>query len=233
METAKDPDWGWYATGPGVGIQLKHGENSGRLVIPCNHSYTDPDAKHRDGYGYGCHVLLSDDQGESWRKSRVITPEVNESQVVELEDGRLLMNMRSYHGKQCRAIAFSEDGGETWSEILHESQLPEPVCQAAFLSYKTAGQKPLFLFSNPASMLNRTHMTLRVSTDGCTTWSNSRLIYAGPSAYSSLVALDDDRIGMLFEAGKSHPYETLLFLSFPSPELFKPGPLITEENTYF
>jgi len=29
----KPPDWGWYATGPGVGIQLK----SGRLLVPCDH----------------------------------------------------------------------------------------------------------------------------------------------------------------------------------------------------
>ncbi len=30
--TTKKPSWTWYATGPGVGIQLK----SGRLVIPCD-----------------------------------------------------------------------------------------------------------------------------------------------------------------------------------------------------
>ena len=29
----KKSNWTWYATGPGVGIQLK----SGRLVVPCDH----------------------------------------------------------------------------------------------------------------------------------------------------------------------------------------------------
>ena len=28
----KKPDWTWYATGPGIGIQMK----SGRLIVPCD-----------------------------------------------------------------------------------------------------------------------------------------------------------------------------------------------------
>jgi sialidase-1 len=34
----KDPSWTWYATGPGVGIQIKSGPHAGRLVIPCDHN---------------------------------------------------------------------------------------------------------------------------------------------------------------------------------------------------
>ena len=65
--TCKEPSWGWYATGPGVGIMLKNGKYQGRLVIPANHSYDDPDSKIRNGpYGYGAHVLLSDDHGKTW-----------------------------------------------------------------------------------------------------------------------------------------------------------------------
>ena len=33
----KPKHWGWYATGPGVGIQLQRGPHQGRLVIPCDH----------------------------------------------------------------------------------------------------------------------------------------------------------------------------------------------------
>ena len=43
----KDPSWTWYATGPGVGIQIKNGPHAGRLVIPCDHNYDDPvEKKH-------------------------------------------------------------------------------------------------------------------------------------------------------------------------------------------
>src|SRR5688500_2995752 len=31
------PDWTWYATGPGNGIQMERGKHKGRLVIPCDH----------------------------------------------------------------------------------------------------------------------------------------------------------------------------------------------------
>lgn len=33
----KAPNWSWYATGPGSGIQLQYGDCKGRLVIPCDH----------------------------------------------------------------------------------------------------------------------------------------------------------------------------------------------------
>jgi len=51
----KKPEWTWYATGPGNGIQLK----SGRLVIPCDHNTTD---NRRFS-----HVIYSDDAGATWK----------------------------------------------------------------------------------------------------------------------------------------------------------------------
>ena len=211
--TCKDPSWGWYATGPGVGIQLKNGKFRGRLVVPANHSYDDPESKIRnDPHGYGSHVLLSDDHGKSWRMGSPIHPGCNESQVVELSDGRLMMNMRSYNGKNCRAISFSSDGGETWSPVQHDYQLAEPVCQASILKYGNYKGKELFLFSNPAVTSGRTHMTLKMSEDNCQTWFASKLIYAGLSAYSCLVNLPNKQIGLLFEKGTKSAYETICFV---------------------
>lgn len=34
----KRKSWWWYATGPGVGIQLQQGPHNRRLVIPCDHT---------------------------------------------------------------------------------------------------------------------------------------------------------------------------------------------------
>src|SRR6266576_1918218 len=39
--SVKDPSWGWYATGPGIGIQIEYGRYKGRLIIPCDHSCKD------------------------------------------------------------------------------------------------------------------------------------------------------------------------------------------------
>lgn len=225
-ESCKDPAWGWYATGPGVGIQMKSDKYKDRLLIPCNNSYDSPKLSVRDGFGYGCHVLLSDDGGANWRMSEMITPEVNESQIVELNDGVLMMNMRSYNGKSSRAISFSHDGGETWSDIAHDPQLVEPICQGSIVHYGGYKDKNMYLFSNPSVPFDRTHMTLKASFDECRTWSNSKLIYSGPSAYSCLTKLPNGHVGILFECGKENAYEKMVFLSFAPDELFIPGPII-------
>ena len=219
--TCRDQSWGWYATGPGFGIQIRDGNYKGRLVIPANHSYDDPNGNVRKGpYGYGCHVLISDDHGKSWRMSTPIRPGCNESQITELSDGILLMNMRSYNDKFSRAVSISTDGGETWSEIDHDYQLVESRCQASILNYGRYKGKLYHLFSNPAVASGRTHMTVRISENDCQSWTTSHLIYGGPSAYSCLVRLANNDLGLFFEAGKKSPYETLRFVILPSKMIF-------------
>ncbi|MGV8095446.1 MAG: exo-alpha-sialidase [Mangrovibacterium sp.] len=220
-ETCRDQSWGWYATGPGFGIQLKKGKYEGRLVIPANHSYDDSQGNVRKGsYGYGAHVLISDDHGKSWRMSTSIRSGCNESQVTELSDGTLIMNMRSYNDKYCRAISWSKDGGETWSEIDHAYQLVESRCQASILNYGKYKGRSYHLFSNPAVPSGRTHMTIRISEDDCHTWTSSRLLYEGPSAYSCLVKLANGDLGVFFEAGEESAYETLRFVIIPAKMIF-------------
>ena len=227
----KDPSWGWYATGPGVGIQLQSEKYRGRLVIPANHSYDDPESKIRkDPHGYGSHVLLSDDHGKSWRMGSPIRPGCNESQVVELSDGTLLMNMRSYNGKNCRAVSFSRDGGETWSPVEHDLQLVESICQASILKYGIYNGNQLYLFSNPAVTAGRTHMTLKMSVDNCQTWFASKLVYAGPSAYSCLVKLPYKQVGLLFEKGKESAYESIGFVTLDVKLLFGSGDIQMRDN---
>lgn len=221
--SSKDPEWGWYATGPGVGIQLKSNNYANRLVIPANHSY-NVDSKSeavRGGYGYGSHVLYSDDGGLNWARSETIIPGCNESQVVELANGDLMMNMRSYNKKGCRAIAVSEDGGASWSGITHDPQLVESVCQASLIKYGNYQGQKVYLFSNPAVTSGRTHMTIKASKDDCRTWTSGELVHEGPAAYSCLTVLPGGDIGLFFEAGDSDPYENLVFLRFEPKELFK------------
>lgn len=222
-DCCKESSWGWYATGPGVGIQLEHGEHRGRLVIPANHSYDESDSNvyRRFGdYGYGAHVLISDDHGETWRKSEAIRPGTNESQIIELSDGTLIMNMRSYNGKYSRAIATSTDGGGTWSNISHDYQLVESKVQASIINYGEYQGKEMILFANPAVPVGRTHMTVRASFDGAQSWKVAKLVHEGPSAYSSLARLPDGNIGLFFEAGEDNPYQTMKFVSFPPELLF-------------
>jgi sialidase-1 len=227
-DSCKDPSWGWYATGPGIGIQLVNGKYKGRIVIPANHSYDDPSGNIRNKpYNYGSHVLISDDHGKTWTMSKPIKPGCNESQVVELTDGTLVMNMRSYNNKYCRALSFSRDGGESWSEIQHELQLVESLCQASFLGFGNYKGTKMYLFANPAVPSGRHHMTIKVSVDECRSWSISKLVWSGFSAYSCMQRLPGGNLALFFECGEKNPYETLRFLGFQPKELFQPGTLIS------
>jgi sialidase-1 len=221
-KTTKRPDWTWYATGPGVGVQLR----SGRLLIPCDNNVAG--SKMRQS-----HVIYSDNHGATWKLGGVATPNVNECQVVERSDGSLLLNMRCYEGKNRRAITASTDGGLTWSQPTLDPTLIEPVCQASLLRYVEQGgslsganrpqrdgrqvdnlsYKSRLLFSNPAAA-KRENMTVRLSYDEGKTWPTSKTLHAGPSAYSCLTVLSDMTIGCLYERGEKRYAEKVTFARF-------------------
>jgi sialidase-1 len=192
----KLPDWTWYATGPGAGIQLTRGERAGRLVIPCDH--IEAESKR-----YYSHVIYSDDHGETWALGGSSPrDQVNECEVAELEDGRLLLNMRNYDRSQrTRQVALSRDAGATFEDQRHAAELPEPICQASLrrVSWRRADRPGVLAFSNPASGKARERMTLRYSFDDGLTWPAEQLLYAGSSAYSCLEPLSGGELACLFE----------------------------------
>ncbi len=192
--SVKSPDWTWYATGPGVGIQMRGGKHPGRLVIPC-------DAMADKPYSL---AIYSDDHGLTWKKGELSPGGFNECQAVELSDGRLMLNMRNHVSKEtARGVCISDDGGETWKDCTHDAALPEPRCQASILRYNwgegaAAGR---ILFANPAGK-TRANMTVRMSEDDGKTWAFSRKIADAPAAYSCLARLADGRVGLLYETGE-------------------------------
>lgn len=216
--SAKAPDWWWYATGPGIAIQLKQGPHAGRLVVPANHTSAED--------GFAAHTIYSDDGGHTWRRSNSIKPGCNESQVVELADGRLMMNMRSQSFTNeertgYRSIAFSRDGGRTWSAPESDQHLGDPKVQASLIRYSLAAEegRNRLLFSNPSPPISlergkRIRLTARMSYDEGRTWPVAKLIHSGPSAYSCLARLPDGSIGLLYEGGEGKQYDRLIFARF-------------------
>ena len=90
---AKRPDWTWYATGPGVGIQLK----SGRLLIPCDHKADKPNVRE-----VACHFQRR--RREEWKLGGIVGPDCNECQTAELSDGRVLLDIRATVRKTNRRL---------------------------------------------------------------------------------------------------------------------------------
>jgi sialidase-1 len=203
-------NWTWYATGPGAGIQLQRGPYKGRLIIPCDH--IEAVTKR-----YFSHVIYSDDHGKSWKLGgSTPEPQVNECEVVELADGTLLLNMRSYDpARKARQSAISHDGGSTWEEQKVVPELLDPICQASIrrLSWPQTGLPGVVLFANAASQ-QRERMTVRASFDEGRTWPVARRLTAQPAAYSCLVAMPDRSIGLLYETGPNNPYEAIVFSRF-------------------
>lgn len=198
----KRPEWTWFATGPGIGIQLK----DDTIVIPANYAVT------ANIQTWGTAVLVSQDHGKTWQVRGTIGPGTNESQMAELADGRLILNMRNYVVKGHRAISVSRDKGATWSAIIADQNLIEPVCQASiFRMSGTSGG--WLLFTNPAN-LGRQMETIQMSRDDGQTWPFRRIIYGGPSGYSCLTQIGASQVGVVYERGFKVSYEQIAFAKF-------------------
>lgn len=211
----KKSNWTWYATGPGAGIQIEKGEHIGRLIAPCDHI----EAESKDYYS---HIIYSDDNGQTWKLGgSTQEPKVNECQVAEISHNRLMLNMRNYDRSiHTRQVSYSADGGLSWNKQKFDLNLIEPICQAslhASLWNSNSTRKYLF-FSNPADTTKRINMTIKISLDEGNSWPISKVVHAGPSAYSDLAIIESDNVACLFEAGEEHPYENIMFTLIPINE---------------
>src|SRR5690606_4164669 len=125
----------------------------------------------------------------------------------ELSDGRLMLNMRSK--LPYRSVAYSDDGGNSWHDGWHDTTLVDPPCQAALLDIVDDGKFRL-LYSNPASN-KRENITIQISHDEGRTWTKQTQVYSGPSAYTDMVMLNDEHIGIVFESGVRSPHGHIFF----------------------
>jgi sialidase-1 len=220
--SVKLPNWGWYATGPGHGIQLRRGAQAGRLVIPSDHNTTN-------GVN-GAHVVYSDDHGATWQLGAIngaaggVNP--NETLCEELvtpsPDGgsRIYFNTRDQNGAATgtRGEAWSTNGGATFTApFTNRTAFVCPVVQGSLLRLRATDEgspsnRLLFSCANHASA--RVMMSVWSSDTEAVSWSEPKLIHAGPSAYSDLARTSAGEIALLYEKGASSPYETITFARF-------------------
>ena len=181
------------ATGPGVGVQLRHGPHAGRVVMPFNEG---PQGKWRV---YGA---WSDDGGDTWSFGEAAPDggggRANEVQFAERGDGSLLLVARQFWGGARRKAAESRDGGATWSALRAVPELVDPSCMGGLAAVDAPGGR-LLVCTGPDSEKSRVAGTAWVSSDGGATWARKVPVHAGSFAYSVPVPLGGTRVGVLFE----------------------------------
>ncbi|MBT0771653.1 exo-alpha-sialidase [Kineosporia sp. J2-2] len=193
--SVKDPAWRWYATGPGGAEQLA----SGRLLVPCNH--WDPAVA-----AYRCHVILSDDHGETWRTGGIIeTDRSNEVQTAQLPDGTVVAHVRVQMDNNPPGFKWwstSDDEGVSWSPAVRNHSLPSTPVQDDILVLP-GGR---LVATNHQDFTGRYHLAVNVSTDGGRSWPAYTVIRVGErgngAAYSDLVHVGGERIAATWEAGR-------------------------------
>ena len=183
----------------GEGIQLRYGAHAGRLI----QQYA---VANLGSTSLMAVSVYSDDHGATWKPGAPSEGSADENKVVELSDGRLLLNSRTQGTAGQRLEAISYDGGQTWGPFRHNWDLTDPRNNASIIrAYPNAPQGSararVLLFSNADSSSARANGTIRVSYDDGFTWNEGKVFESGDMAYSTLHALNDGTWGLLYETG--------------------------------
>lgn len=215
-----DYDWKVLATGPSHAIQLTHGPRRGRLVVPVWLSLGTGGHAHRPSVTA---TIYTDDHGKTWQRGDIAVPDTpefvypNETVVVQLADGSVMLNTRSESKAHRRLVTISPDGATNWSQPSFDEQLLESICMAGLVRVRMPqGDQPgVLAFSNPHNLSradgkeapgknrDRKNVTIKLSDDEGQTWSASRTLEPGFSGYSDLATLPDGTILCFYERGST------------------------------
>ncbi|WP_326657015.1 exo-alpha-sialidase [Streptomyces sp. NBC_00385] len=189
----KNPAWGGMFASSGEGIQLRNGAHKGRLI----QQY----AIRNNGANYAVSAY-SDDHGATWKTGTPVGPGGDENKTVELNDGTIMLNNRS---APYRTIAYSSDGGVTYTPFVQDTELPDPANNGSVMRYAPDAaasdpQSSWLLFSNTEAT-SRKNLTVKMSCDNGKTWPIKKVVDAGAAAYSTMTRLPGGRVGLLYERG--------------------------------
>lgn len=207
-----DPKWRCTVIGPGGGIQTR----DGRLALPAWRF--EP---------FGVFAFFSTDHGKTWQRGGVV-PDVagDECQLVEMADGRLLLDIRQQSGPTRWCVA-SQDGGKTWSPRTPGVKVTPVACAVERLPWKARGPEgDRILWTGPRAY-ERSDLVVRVSRDQGQAFPVERAVRTvatGPAAYSDLAVLGDETVGLLWERGVDQGYQFITFTRFDREWLDQPEP---------
>ncbi|WP_226534013.1 sialidase family protein [Microbacterium paraoxydans] len=204
---------GTFATS-GEGIQLRYGEHAGRLL----QQYAGTVRQSDGSTAIQAYSVYSDDGGQTWERGEYVGTGMDENKVVELSDGRVMLNSRDSSNGRLRKVAISTDGGHSYGPVIRDAELPDPTNNASITRLHPEAaegtddaKKLIFTNANNGANGNRVNGAVRLSCDDGETWPGLRTLETGTFAYSSATAIDEGRVGVLWEAGYT---DTMQFSSF-------------------
>ena len=196
-------DGTFVGVAPGVGITTK----TGRIIMPL---YVDKKSTV---------TIYSDDNGETWQRNeeQPYSKNIDEWQMIEAPDGNIIGV-----GRQKRAgktpVTISKDNGETWKKCS-KTNLIAVKCQKSILS---VGKYVFCSHTGPKARANGELSVGKLAKDkgayAKIEWFKTIPIRKGFFAYSCLTQIDDDTIGVMYEA---EPSSYLLFETYKISELVK------------
>ncbi|WP_270407145.1 sialidase family protein [Brachybacterium paraconglomeratum] len=212
------PYAGWFLAGEGAGTGTTDGEGTADGESPADGERPSDSESTADGARkvdsesaadgarevVRSYVLWSDDHGETWHRGEPVGEDMDETTIVELSDGRILLNSRDHARGGHRRIALSSDGGETWADLGIDEQFVDPGNNAQ-LARRFPEAQPgdpraqELLFTNSHDPFARRLGTLSRSLDDGATWEPVGLFEPGNLDYSVVQPLDDGAIGILWE----------------------------------
>lgn len=207
----KKHEWTLILAGPGCGICT----SKGVLVFPAQIWNLKANPISRST------ICYSTDGGKNWKFGTGVPHRTSECQVIELQDGSLMLSCRNETFQGKRVVYVTNDLGETWQpHPTNTNTLRDPACQASLVAVNTPQYGRLLMYSHPDSNPKwRNTMSVHVSKDDGKTWSPG-YVYDSRECwgYSCLAMVDDKTVGLLYEpshVSETSDYHGIAFICFP------------------
>jgi hypothetical protein len=213
----------WYAAWIASG--RAHQLRNGRIVAAMGVRQTS--ATKIDNF-----MVYSDDAGVTWQTStNIACNNGDEAKIVELNDGKLVMSIRSGGS---RRFVESTDKGITWGTPYNKPTILDPACNGDFIRYTSTidgYDKNRLIHTVPyVSSSPRRNISVLLSYDEGQTWPVRKTLYLGNGDYSSITMLPDGTLGVYYENQDDQIYNmyfarfTLSWLT-DGADTFVPSPL--------
>lgn len=186
------------AIGPGHGIRLEHGPHPGRLITPVWIAKGEVRGRIREHRPSIVAALYSDDQGTTWKISEPVPQREDfrnpsETGVLERSDGTVMLNLRNESAMLRRGLAFSADGGTTFTDPEYCEDLIDPICFGSSVKAPDGS----FYYVGCRDEHKRIHLTLMAGSSDGRSWTPSQELVPF-SGYADLAA-DGDTLYVFYE----------------------------------